>query len=380
MVSYDVILRGGTIVDGYGGKPFVGDIGVKDGLIAAVSQGRLDGTAQEEMHVDGNVVAPGWVDVHTHLDAQSFSIELPAMVSQMNRGAERSYPLHFDPENDECSLFVTFSEKWARKPFRGVFEEYGEVKLAKVAYWHARWHGLVEYFKAGAQKKALEMFRGYCGISQVKAFDRNAPPTSTAVRGPAPFIPFREENSVFVSWAPPQWTDVDLKQFLSQFGVVLQARVIAKARILYFGEFSTQEEAEGSWGFHQYKNWTLSVQKNVPKSTRPVSQGHPGAGARESCVSGSRGASNPACAPCSLSPPSDTGDGESASDICSSSVATEDQDIGGRGDDRDERVSIAAERVLARVEKASITAERDQARATVTLLQIQLAQAQASRH
>ena len=65
---YDYIIKGGTIVDGSGAEPFVGDVGIKDGLIADV--GKVDGAARESINADGAFVAPGWVDVHTHFDGQ----------------------------------------------------------------------------------------------------------------------------------------------------------------------------------------------------------------------------------------------------------------------------------------------------------------------
>ncbi len=67
--SYDLILRGGTIVDGTGAPRFTGDIAIRDGLIAAV--GTVSGSAAREIAVHGLVVAPGWVDIHTHYDGQA---------------------------------------------------------------------------------------------------------------------------------------------------------------------------------------------------------------------------------------------------------------------------------------------------------------------
>jgi N-acyl-D-aspartate/D-glutamate deacylase len=66
--SYDLIIRGGTIVDGTGAPSRAGDIGIRDGLIAAV--GEVEGTAERELDASGAVVAPGFVDIHTHYDAQ----------------------------------------------------------------------------------------------------------------------------------------------------------------------------------------------------------------------------------------------------------------------------------------------------------------------
>ncbi|MGQ7829293.1 N-acyl-D-amino-acid deacylase family protein [Altererythrobacter sp. Z27] len=69
MSAFDLIIRGGTIVDGSGAERFVGDIAVKDGLIAQV--GEVRGDAAEEIDATGMIVTPGFVDVHTHYDGQA---------------------------------------------------------------------------------------------------------------------------------------------------------------------------------------------------------------------------------------------------------------------------------------------------------------------
>ncbi len=69
MAQYDLIIRGGTIVDGTGAPAFVGDVALKDGLIAAV--GKVDGSAPEEFDAAGQIVTPGFVDIHTHYDGQA---------------------------------------------------------------------------------------------------------------------------------------------------------------------------------------------------------------------------------------------------------------------------------------------------------------------
>jgi N-acyl-D-amino-acid deacylase len=68
---FDVVVRGGTIVDGTRMPRYRGDVGIRDGRIVAI--GRLAGSAaRREIDADGLVVAPGFVDLHTHYDAQLF--------------------------------------------------------------------------------------------------------------------------------------------------------------------------------------------------------------------------------------------------------------------------------------------------------------------
>jgi N-acyl-D-amino-acid deacylase len=64
---YDLLIKGGRIYDGSGMPSYHGDIGVKDGKIVGI--GRLNG-AKRTLNVDGLAVAPGFIDPHTHLDAQ----------------------------------------------------------------------------------------------------------------------------------------------------------------------------------------------------------------------------------------------------------------------------------------------------------------------
>jgi N-acyl-D-aspartate/D-glutamate deacylase len=68
-VDGDIVIRGGTLVDGTGAPGRRADVAVVDGHIAAVGEG-LRG--QRELNASGQVVAPGFIDIHTHYDAQVF--------------------------------------------------------------------------------------------------------------------------------------------------------------------------------------------------------------------------------------------------------------------------------------------------------------------
>ena len=65
---YDVIVRGGLVVDGSGTPGYLGDIAVLDGKIVAV--GEVQGEARHVVEAQGRVVAPGFIDPHTHFDVQ----------------------------------------------------------------------------------------------------------------------------------------------------------------------------------------------------------------------------------------------------------------------------------------------------------------------
>jgi N-acyl-D-aspartate/D-glutamate deacylase len=66
----DVVITGGTLVDGSGAPARRGDLGIRDGRIAAI--GEVTEAARTQIDARGKVVAPGFVDVHTHYDAQVF--------------------------------------------------------------------------------------------------------------------------------------------------------------------------------------------------------------------------------------------------------------------------------------------------------------------
>jgi N-acyl-D-amino-acid deacylase len=66
---HDVVIRGGTIVDGTGAAPFAGDLAIEGDRIVQV--GGKAGPGRREVKADGRIVTPGWVDIHTHYDGQA---------------------------------------------------------------------------------------------------------------------------------------------------------------------------------------------------------------------------------------------------------------------------------------------------------------------
>lgn len=66
--QYDIVIRGGMVVDGTGAAPFAADVAIHDGVIVRV--GAVSGTGTEEIDATGLIVTPGFVDAHTHYDGQ----------------------------------------------------------------------------------------------------------------------------------------------------------------------------------------------------------------------------------------------------------------------------------------------------------------------
>ena len=67
-MTTDLVIRGGSVIDGTGSPAFTADIAVEDDRIVEI--GKVDSRGKKEIDADGQIVTPGFVDIHTHLDAQ----------------------------------------------------------------------------------------------------------------------------------------------------------------------------------------------------------------------------------------------------------------------------------------------------------------------
>ena len=67
-MQYDLLIKNGTIIDGSGMPRYRADVGISNGKIASI--GKIRDQAKEVIDADGHIVSPGFVDCHTHMDAQ----------------------------------------------------------------------------------------------------------------------------------------------------------------------------------------------------------------------------------------------------------------------------------------------------------------------
>ena len=108
--KYDLILANGTIVDGTGGARFDGDIGIKDGRIVAIGNLGKESSANI-LNIEGQVVAPGFIDIHNHADRALISPESAGLHGYLKQGVTTSvYGVDGEMTLDELQSFIALGE------------------------------------------------------------------------------------------------------------------------------------------------------------------------------------------------------------------------------------------------------------------------------
>ena len=141
-MMHDLLIRGGTIVDGSGGPIFAGDVAVQNGRIVAV--GRIDGAARRTLDASGLLVTPGFVDVHTHYDGQATwdALLTPSCWHGVTTAVMGNCGVGFAPMRSERREFLI-------EMMEGVEDIPGAV-LAEGVDWG--WESFTEYLDALAAK------------------------------------------------------------------------------------------------------------------------------------------------------------------------------------------------------------------------------------
>jgi N-acyl-D-aspartate/D-glutamate deacylase len=139
----DLVIRGGTIVDGTGGDPYEADLGIAHGRIVAIGRNLPRGT--EEIDARGKLVTPGFVDIHTHYDAQvTWSERLaPSTWNGVTTVLIGNCGVGFAPcHTDQREMLIKLME--------GV-EDIPEVVLTEGLPWN--WHTFPDYMNALAERR-----------------------------------------------------------------------------------------------------------------------------------------------------------------------------------------------------------------------------------
>jgi N-acyl-D-aspartate/D-glutamate deacylase len=143
MTSPSLVIRNGTIVDGTGGDPFEADLAIADGKIVAIGDGIPQGS--EEIDARGKLVTPGFVDVHTHYDAQAtWSDRLsPSSWNGATTVLFGNCGVGFAPcHEDQHDMLINLME--------GV-EDIPEVVLSEGLPWN--WHSFPDFLDAIAARR-----------------------------------------------------------------------------------------------------------------------------------------------------------------------------------------------------------------------------------
>ena len=157
-MAYDLAIRGGTVVDGTGKAGYRADVGIRAGRIAAI--GRLDEAAKSTVDAEGHVVAPGFVDGHTHMDAQVFWDPL---------GSCSCYHGVTSVVMGNCGFTLApCAEKDADLVFRNLERAEDISREAMLAGVRWRWESYPEYLDAvEAVPKGIN-YAGYLGHSALR--------------------------------------------------------------------------------------------------------------------------------------------------------------------------------------------------------------------
>src|SRR5215470_6102591 len=142
MSSSTLVIRNGTIVDGSGGDPYTADLAVRDGRIEAIGKNLPRGA--EEIDARDKLVTPGFVDVHTHYDAQvTWSERLsPSSWNGVTTVLMGNCGVGFAPcREDQHDLLINLME--------GV-EDIPEVVLTEGLPWN--WHSFPSFLDAIAAR------------------------------------------------------------------------------------------------------------------------------------------------------------------------------------------------------------------------------------
>jgi N-acyl-D-aspartate/D-glutamate deacylase len=156
---FETIIRGGRVFDGTGGPSRIADVGIRDGKIAAISETPLDAAdADEVIDAQGQWVTPGFIDIHTHYDAEM--ILAPALEESVRHGVTTCFVgscsismIYSDPE-DASDIFTRVES---------IPREYVLPVLEKTKTWRDS-KGYVDYLKSQPFGPNIASYMGHSDL------------------------------------------------------------------------------------------------------------------------------------------------------------------------------------------------------------------------
>jgi len=161
--SFDVLIKNGLIYTGDGRAPIQGDLGIKDGRIAAI--GNLGDTANQIVQATGRIVTPGFIDIHSHTDTNLF--ECPAGDSKLYQGVTTE-------SGGTCG----------RSPFPCTDAEYAERKN-QLRYGHPYWQHVDGFYHALEKNKIGINYASFTGEGLLRSLvvgDNDVPATPAQMK------------------------------------------------------------------------------------------------------------------------------------------------------------------------------------------------------
>src|SRR5579885_3134722 len=160
--QFDLVLRGGEVIDPVERRRFAADVGIRGGRVVAVEAG-LRGTAASEIDARGLITGPGWVDTHTHV----FSLFKPSSVDADSIGVEQGVVALFDAGSFGAANAAAFHE-YVVKPARTLV--FGLLHISRHGNMHQPGESeIVSWLNIDDAVKTIEANRGWIKGMKVRA-------------------------------------------------------------------------------------------------------------------------------------------------------------------------------------------------------------------
>ncbi|MDF1820978.1 MAG: amidohydrolase family protein [Alcanivoracaceae bacterium] len=158
-MRYDLIIANGRLFDGTGGDSFIADIAIKDGKVARISTEALDAEAEQTIDATGKWVTPGFIDLHTHYDAEM--IVAPSLGESVRHGVTTCFV-------GSCSISMIFSEPEDASDIFTRVESIPREHVLPILHERKTWHDARGYVDFLRQQPFGANIASYVGHSDLR--------------------------------------------------------------------------------------------------------------------------------------------------------------------------------------------------------------------